>query len=1276
MLFNKLHNFLSRYYLHSLLWAVGLFLLGKIAFLIHQNQAPVSIDEKYQASIQNNVIREIEVLKAESKEIEEIFQEDNVISLVEIKKKHQYPCVIFKNEKLLFWSDNRFIPDYDLIAGNYTIKFFELQNGYYIFHRDFFKTNKEENKIEIFTYLPLQVRYSLQNKYLTPQVNPRIFPDKQLEISKTFIPKKQIVTAENEYLFSLAYCIKKEPPHLYWLAVSLVCFVGAFLMLFVFVWKWQDFFQRKKYYEIFLLIFAFYWLLVRWLMLRNQIPHSFWETDLFNPQFYASSSWSPSLGDLLINLLVALWIVFLIQRNFPKTFIFQKVSPKKEIWAKYWVSLLLIFLSYVSFYEIFGIFSTIFTNSQLVLDISKNIHFHLPHWAAFGVFVLLSTIYFLLLHLIGRLLIRFLDNHYPIFTLIFGIATILHSSITYFTGNFEAFLILLNGIYLLILYFFRLPQFLYRFRNISILYLLIGSLWCAIAGTYALRYFSTQAQNKEIRRFGENLLVSRDFKTEHILDNIIEEIQLDLPLKFFFKASLSIVDKNIIEKRIRKQYIKNEFPDYEVEVLVFDSEGYPISNNTQIKYDDWVKTYQDPVFKTDKIDRFFINEAQAIEQKIDFNLFKMYIDFVEIKQSGQTLGYVILTLKKRKTTSFKVYPVLLRNEKIQEDIKISDLSYAIFRISDNSEQKNQQLIYSQGDCNYYKNFKEGLLSIQKLYQQGYDFQGYKHFAFRGENGKVVVVSLPEYDFKNTFANFSILFLFLVTLIALILSTYGLINYYQRKKITLATRIQIFLNLAFFFPLIIFSIITLQVVSSSYENDLNQNFLQKAEKASNSLLSVIQNYKNDLNKSEYDTISRMKTKKELLNEVNSVALYAQSDLNVFDIQGKLLVTSQPSIYDSRLLSKNIAPEALWQIVERKETSTMLAENIGNLNYKAVYWAIRSFENNQLLAILNIPFFDAEDERDKKLTGIFTTIINIFTIIFLIFVITSYFTSNLLTEPLAIITQKIRRTTLQTTNEPLQWDSDDEIGLLVNEYNKMLIKLEASKKALAQSEKEAAWRQMAKQVAHEIKNPLTPMKLTLEHLMYKIYKNYPEMKEIIEKPFETVLTQIDLLSSIASSFSAFARMKEPESKEFDIAHTLKQTLLLYENDTDIHLIRHIEKGKFIVKGDSQLMMQIFTNLILNAKQAVPNERTPEILVALYKNENNCVRIEIRDNGSGIPEEIQSKVFQPNFSTKFTGSGIGLALAKQGIEHAGGKIWFETEKDMGTCFFIELPLITNKE
>jgi len=247
-------------------------------------------------------------------------------------------------------------------------------------------------------------------------------------------------------------------------------------------------------------------------------------------------------------------------------------------------------------------------------------------------------------------------------------------------------------------------------------------------------------------------------------------------------------------------------------------------------------------------------------------------------------------------------------------------------------------------------------------------------------------------------------------------------------------------------------------------------------------------------------------------------------------------------------------------------------------------------------------------------------------------------------------------------------------MISEYNKMLLHLEQSKETLAQTEKEIAWREMAKQVAHEIKNPLTPMKLTLQHLQMRIQRENPDLQKLTEKPFETLLAQIDLLSDIATSFSTFAKMAVPKNEVFDIAEVLRQTLHLYESDATIQLIRTIQKGVYEVKGDKQLFSQIFTNLILNAIQAVPNARKPAISVSLYE-QGGLVRIEIRDNGTGIPADIQHKVFLPNFSTKFTGSGIGLALAKRGIEHAGGKIWFETEGEVGTCFFIEMPIQEEK-
>ena len=298
------------------------------------------------------------------------------------------------------------------------------------------------------------------------------------------------------------------------------------------------------------------------------------------------------------------------------------------------------------------------------------------------------------------------------------------------------------------------------------------------------------------------------------------------------------------------------------------------------------------------------------------------------------------------------------------------------------------------------------------------------------------------------------------------------------------------------------------------------------------------------------------------------------------------------------------------------------------------------------------------------------LNVFTGIFLLLVVLSFFASRDLTKPLSLVTSRLKRITLSGDNKPLDYKSDDEIGLLVGEYNKMLVKLEESRAALAASEKESAWREMAKQVAHEIKNPLTPMKLTLQHLQ-RVLANE---ESPAERSIRSLLTQVDTLSDIATSFSAFAKMPIPKSERFDVSMVLQETLILYKNDGSVRLDAIIDQGEFYINGDSKLMGRILTNLILNGIQSV-EEKDPHINVVLEKTNQKSPKtiiIYIRDNGKGIDEETAKKLFIPNFTTKSTGSGIGLSVAKRGIEHAGGKIWFETEPYFGTTFFIELPLV----
>ena len=351
--------------------------------------------------------------------------------------------------------------------------------------------------------------------------------------------------------------------------------------------------------------------------------------------------------------------------------------------------------------------------------------------------------------------------------------------------------------------------------------------------------------------------------------------------------------------------------------------------------------------------------------------------------------------------------------------------------------------------------------------------------------------------------------------------------------------------------------------------------------------------------------------------------------------------------------------------------MLGERVGTFRYNSVYIAIKSYESDNLIGVLSIPFFESRQEVSQQLIEVLTTILNIFISIFLIFLFVSYLVSRWLTVPLDLITDKLKRTTLAEKNEPLEWKSKDEIGLLIGEYNKMLLKLDESKEALSRSEKESAWREMAQQVAHEIKNPLTPMKLSIQHLQRAIKDKKDNIMEMAERSLQMLLEQVDTLNEIATSFSVFAKMPIPRNERFEFGEVVTRIANLHRSDASIIIDVAIPEHDVMVIGDRKLIGNILSNLVLNAVQSVPADRTPELTMRLGI-EESMARFSLKDNGQGIPEEIRDKVFIPNFSTKYSGSGLGLAIARRGVEHAGGNIWFETIQEHGTTFFIELPLI----
>ena len=281
------------------------------------------------------------------------------------------------------------------------------------------------------------------------------------------------------------------------------------------------------------------------------------------------------------------------------------------------------------------------------------------------------------------------------------------------------------------------------------------------------------------------------------------------------------------------------------------------------------------------------------------------------------------------------------------------------------------------------------------------------------------------------------------------------------------------------------------------------------------------------------------------------------------------------------------------------------------------------------------------------------------------IIAYFLSRYITRSIEEVRKKLEVVQINEANEKLIWKKKDEIGVLVSAYNNMIDKLEISKKKLAQNERQSAWREMAKQIAHEIKNPLTPMKLSVQHLSRVLKVKNEEETQL--KEFEgKMIQQIDLLSEIADEFSNFAELPKAKMKSLDICNIIEKTIGLYNHHNHISIVFK-NKGVSLVNGDENQLTRVFNNLLKNSIQAIGKKGTIYIEV---DTKNDITSVTINDDGEGVPDDIKDKIFEPKFTTKSSGKGLGLPMVAQIISNHNGNILLVQKETRGACFKISLP------
>jgi nitrogen fixation/metabolism regulation signal transduction histidine kinase len=394
----------------------------------------------------------------------------------------------------------------------------------------------------------------------------------------------------------------------------------------------------------------------------------------------------------------------------------------------------------------------------------------------------------------------------------------------------------------------------------------------------------------------------------------------------------------------------------------------------------------------------------------------------------------------------------------------------------------------------------------------------------------------------------------------------------------------------------------------------------------------------------------------------------SDINMYDLNGTLLATSRPEIFNEGLKSAKMNPQAYFSLIINKKSLYIHEETIGGYKYLSAYIPFRN-EQNKLIAYLNLPYFAKQDELTNEVSTFLVAFININVILIAIAIFISLIVSNYITKPVQLIKEKISRLRLGKTDEKIEWNRMDEIGGLVKEYNRMVDELAKSAELLAKSERESAWRQMAQQVAHEIKNPLTPMKLSVQYLQKAWNEKSPDWDDRLKRFTQTIIEQIDSLSIIASEFSNFANMPRLIMKPADIVEIINNSIDLFSNTTTIRFSFENQHPSTVLV-DREQMLRVFNNLIKNSIQAIPNPVDGIIEISIEQI-NSTFLIVFSDNGIGIPDDQKEKVFYPNFTTKSSGTGLGLALVKSIVENAGGSISFKSEEGQGTSFYISLPV-----
>lgn len=1228
--------FKNSYFLIS----IALLFFAASYFLLHpfeKGVSPIVIDfQKKLNEKEHRLITEMNLLakRAEKSSYNQLFKESPAYYNT-LLANDGLALLIYENDTLKFWNDNSIAVENWIKEVCLDTKMVKLSNGWFEVMRP--HTNAVTSKT-IIGLLLIKNEYPYQNKYLTNafQKDFSVPPETTLTLSKT-ATSHTIKNREGDFLFSLKFNASDSISifTLFALVLNLI----AFCCIVLFIKKLSFHFANRIGKNYAVLCFIIIVLFLRYLTLITFFPECFYIFDLFKPSVYADANaiWLSSLGDVLINTLLLIYILFIAINNWH----FSLISSYKKTYQK-----AVLFFLFIAFFILFQgvnyVFISIIKNSNISFSINN--FFSLTIYSYIGIFIiaLLLFTYFLM----TDKLIAILKNNKLMnlqTTLLFIAAYAIHLITVYLISNkFDFFTVTLPLILTFCIFFIKRKQIRYPFSGVILLVLLLS--------LYAVHVFIKHVEIKEKQNrkvYAEKIAAENDPIAELLFQDIEKRLQTDTILMSLIKAEKKFPGE--FEKRLRQNYFSGYWEKYDVRIALFDSLCTPVIKAQNAAFDNNLY-FDDLIIKTGTkahAPNFYsLNNASG---KISY-LAKL--PFLKSIRTTTIFGTLYIELDAKFISDEIGFPELLLDRNVGLSHELIDYAYAKY--------KNNRLITQYGKYSYSGTGLE--FDIKKRIFSFVKIGGFDHLLYRPDLNTLIVLSKPNGGLIAKITFFSYLFTFFSLLLLLILFSRQLYLGSFLKNFSLKYRIQVLLVSIVLASLALFGGGTIYYINQQFENKNRENISEKIQ-------SVLMEIENKLAPEKVLNADMADYSAYIMKKLSSVFF---TDINLYDAAGNLYASSQSKIFDEGLTSKKINPEAFLQIAILGKTEFIHDERIGKLNYLSAYVPLKNVDG-KLLAYLNLPYFAKQSELEKEISGFLVAIINIYVLLFALSIITAIFISSYVTKPLKLIQEKLSNIKLGKANEPIEWEDNDEIGSLVSEYNRMIAELAKSADLLAKSERESAWREMAKQVAHEIKNPLTPMKLSVQHLKRIWEDNAPDMDQKIHHFTNKLIEQIDTLSTIATEFANFAKMPKATIETLNVQYILLSSIALFEDieNLNIEFKNEITKEVFVL-ADKEQLLRVFNNLLKNAIQAIPENKKGEIKVALQESNKNII-IRIADNGSGINAAVIDKIFVPNFTTKTGGMGLGLAIVKNIVDGIGGTIWFETVKEKGSIFYVSLPCIS---